>query len=280
MDPFKPFRHHEPIQVAPETFLIRQQQGEPDGAIQVAMNSLVIRGKEPVIIDTGTLANREDWLNDVFSLVDPKDVRWVILSHDDGDHTGNLRPVLELCPQATLVATSFMWERMAADIALPLDRMRWIDDGGSLDVGDRTLALVRPPIFDSPTTRGIFDSKTGLYWASDAFASPSTGEIENVAQVDRDAWEEGFFAFQRAVSPWHFMLDQAKFDRHVDRVATLDPKFIAGAHTPLISGDRVAEAIRLIRRVPALEPFAMPGQELLDSMVEAMNAQPNDALAA
>jgi flavorubredoxin len=26
----------------------------------------------------------------VFSLVDPKDVQWIFLSHDDVDHSGNL----------------------------------------------------------------------------------------------------------------------------------------------------------------------------------------------
>ena len=65
-----------------------------------------------------------------------------------------------------------MAERMGASLAVPPTRQRWVGDGEVLDVGDRTLRRVRPPIFDSPTTRGLFDPTTGVYWASDSFATP------------------------------------------------------------------------------------------------------------
>ncbi len=60
---------------------------------------MVIRGQEPVIVDTGTPANRKQWLEDVFALVEPDDVRWVFLSHDDVDHSGNLDEVMTACPE-------------------------------------------------------------------------------------------------------------------------------------------------------------------------------------
>ena len=49
---------------------------------------MVIRGREPVIVDTGAPVHRAQWLEKVFSVVEPEDVRWIFLSHDDGDHTG------------------------------------------------------------------------------------------------------------------------------------------------------------------------------------------------
>jgi flavorubredoxin len=42
-------------------------------------------------------------LKDVFSLVDPEDIKWVFISHDDVDHTGNVNALLEAAPNATLV---------------------------------------------------------------------------------------------------------------------------------------------------------------------------------
>ena len=38
----------------------------------VYLNSLLILGSEPLIVDTGTIANRDQWLKDVFSLVEPR----------------------------------------------------------------------------------------------------------------------------------------------------------------------------------------------------------------
>src|SRR5512146_1574454 len=91
-----------PIETAPETFLIPNlAPAGPD--LLLPVNSMVIRGAEPVIVDTGAPVHREQWLEKVLSLVDPEDVRWIFLSHDDPDHTGGLLDILELAPQATLV---------------------------------------------------------------------------------------------------------------------------------------------------------------------------------
>jgi hypothetical protein len=38
---------------------------------------MVIRGREPVIVDTGAPVHREQWLEKVFSVVEPEDVRWI-----------------------------------------------------------------------------------------------------------------------------------------------------------------------------------------------------------
>ncbi|HWC29464.1 MAG TPA: MBL fold metallo-hydrolase, partial [Dehalococcoidia bacterium] len=171
-DPRPQATHHDPLKIGPDTDLIRQLSGEGQAPQAVYVNSLVVLGEQPAIIDTGMVNNREAWLNDVFSLVDPKDVRWVFISHDDHDHIGNLPQVLAMCPNATLISSWFQVERLAGDLALPLDRMRWVSDGESFDAGDRVFAAIRPPLYDSPTTRGLYDSKTGVYWASDCFATP------------------------------------------------------------------------------------------------------------
>jgi Survival protein SurE len=96
------------------------------------------------------LFGRDQWLQNVFSVVEPEAVRWIFLSHDDHDHLGNLDPVLDLCQNATLLANYAMVGRLFGDVELPLERMRWINVGESIDVGDRELLMVRPPMFDSP----------------------------------------------------------------------------------------------------------------------------------
>ena len=79
-----------PTQIAPETFVIHDHEGEGTAPVVVPLNSMVIRGAEPVVVDTGMAENREQYLADVFALVEPDDVRWVFISHDDVDHTGNV----------------------------------------------------------------------------------------------------------------------------------------------------------------------------------------------
>jgi flavorubredoxin len=268
----------EPYEVAEDTFVIGPWHQPPGAPVGVSLNSIVIRGEEPVIVDTGTYFNRDQWLEDAFSLVDPADVRWVYLSHDDHDHVGNLRPVLDACPAATLATTWFMVERLSADYNLPIERMRWVNNGESFRAGDRTLTAVVPPLFDSPTTRGLFDDRTGFYWAVDSFASVLANPAVEASDVDRGEWTEGF-AINRMNSPWHQWLDHRKFGRHVDDVQSLGVSAIASAHGPALHGEMIEEAFRLIREVPHLEAPPLPGQADLEAIVASV-APPKELLTA
>ena len=103
--PLAPTRRVEPEEIAADTWLIHSAQDALGQPLVVYLNSMVIKGEEPLILDTNTIANREHFLDDVFNLVEPADVKWVYLSHDDVDHTGNLDEVMTACPNATLVAS-------------------------------------------------------------------------------------------------------------------------------------------------------------------------------
>lgn len=259
-----------PTQIAPETFLIHDHHGEGTDPVSVGLNSMVIRAAEPVVVDTGMAENREQYLADVFSLVDPEDIRWLFISHDDVDHTGNLNALMELAPNARLVIDWFMVERMGGSLDVPLDRWRWLRDGDTLDVGDRTLQLVRPPVFDSPTTRGLFDPTTGVYWASDGFASPMATPVRDIDELDPVAWLDGIHTFARYVSPWLELVDEAKFQRTVDRIEALEPKVMTGCHSPAITGDRVQDALAATRTAPWATVAPQPDQSVLDTIQAAL----------
>ena len=105
-----------PYEIAADTWVVPELfPAGPDAFVPI--NSMVIAGAEPVIVDTGTKLNEQRWLDAVGSIVDFDDVRWIFVSHDDHDHTGNLERVLELAPEATLVSTWFQLERLAGDSA-------------------------------------------------------------------------------------------------------------------------------------------------------------------
>jgi flavorubredoxin len=274
MPPVPPVRHHPPLRVAPDTYLIRSMFGEGEGPLAVYVNSMVIAGPEPVVVDTGTAVNRDAWFDDLASIVDLEDVRWVFLSHDDHDHVGNLVELLERAPQATLVTSWFSGERLAGDLHVPLHRQRWLEDGDVLDAGGRTLALVRPPLYDAPTTRGLFDPATGVYWAVDTYGVPVPAPVDDVGDLDPGLWEELFAGFNGMNSPWHAVVDPVLFGEQVARIERLGPTVLASAHGPAITGANVDEAHRKMRAVPGSAPMPTPRQADLDAMLTALASRP------
>lgn len=258
-----------PTRIDPDTWVVHQVQHALGAPLSVYLNSMVIAGSEPIIVDTGSINNREQWLDDVFGIIDPIDVRWVLLSHDDSDHTANLGPVMAACPNATLVCSWVLVERFSNAFGFPLERCRWLNDGEAMDAGDRRIAAVRPPVYDSPATRGFLDESSGVYWGVDAFATPCPGEpVASVADLEPGFWADGMAMFSHhALSPWVRMVDRQRYAAEVERVRAMGMTTIATAHSPLIAGPSIGEAFDLLRGLPDAAPPPAPGQDVLESVL-------------
>jgi len=261
----------QPEPVAPETWLIPTLAAEPSGAF-VGAHSLVIRGAEPMIIDTGCSLVRDAWLEKVWSVVDPADVRWIYLSHDDHDHLGNLFPVLDACPNATLIASFPIVNRLAGDIELPLERMRWLNDGESLTLPDRTLTAVRPPLFDSPSTRALFDESTGVLWGVDSFASLFPGAVYDARDIPADLFDSSFLSFNVDNTPWLEWVDPNKFAAHVAASAALEPRVLTSAHGPVYRDAAVADVYERTVTLAGRAPVPAPDQSILEMLLAVLMA--------
>ncbi|MFO1267616.1 MAG: hypothetical protein U1F25_00685 [Rubrivivax sp.] len=76
--PFPNMPAAQPERIAPDTWLIPNFAPAGEGLL-LPVNSMVIRGREPVIVDTGAPVHRAQWIEKAFSVVEPEDVRWIFL---------------------------------------------------------------------------------------------------------------------------------------------------------------------------------------------------------
>jgi hypothetical protein len=159
-------------------------------------------------------------------------------------------------------------------LQFPPRSCRWLNDGDRFDAGDRTLRAVRPPLWDSPTTRGLFDEQTGVYWGVDAWACPMLGgPMKTAAEYDPAFWGEGMAMFMHhALSPWLELLDHDRYRALCDRVQALGMTTIATAHSPLIPESSIDEAFRLLRELPAVPAPPCPDQVVLDAILSGAPA--------
>src|SRR5690242_12913002 len=104
----------QPYLVIDDAYLLPGHLADPGSSYAMQVNSMVILGTEPAVVDTGALVNREAFFQQLCGLVDPEQVRWVFLSHADADHAGNLAAVMDCCPGATLATGQATIARLVA----------------------------------------------------------------------------------------------------------------------------------------------------------------------
>ncbi len=232
----------------------------------LAVNAFVIRAKEPVLVDTGMGIEEEEFMKALASVVDPHDLKWVWLTHDDADHTGNIRKVLEAAPEARLVAHSLAVLRMSTAWAVPMHRVYWINPGERLSVGDRVLTAIRPPLFDNPTTVGVYDSKSEAFLSADCCGALIRSPARSVDEVSDSDLAAGMVGWASGDSPWVHMVEPNAFLRALEAVRQLAPKTILSAHLPPAPG-RTEELLAVLARVPTSTPFVAPNQTALEGIL-------------
>jgi glyoxylase-like metal-dependent hydrolase (beta-lactamase superfamily II) len=136
------------------------------------VSAYVLHAQQPLVIDTGLSTADKDFLSALGQVLDPADVRWVWITHPDRDHTGGLWALLDAAPNARLVSTFIGVGIMSCQWPIPADRVRLLNPGQVLDLGDRRLHAFRPPLFDNPATTGFLDDRSGALFTSDCFGAP------------------------------------------------------------------------------------------------------------
>jgi hypothetical protein len=236
--------------------------------------------EEPVLIDTGIAVDGEQFVDAVSSIVDPAALRWVWLTHDDADHTGNIARIFELAPNARLVTHAFSALRMATWWQVPLERVHAIRPGDKLPVGDRTLRAVSPPVYDSPMSIGIVDESTGALFSVDAFGALLPEATQNVADVPPDALAGGMVGWATSDSPWLHVVDRDQFGGVLERVKSVQPTHIFSSHLPAASGSSLDHFLQVLETVPDSEPFVPPNAEEFSHLVAALTAEPRPPVPA
>ena len=156
--------------IAPDVTVLSHAEPVP-GKGFLPIQSYLLSGKQPVLVDTGAVRTRDEFMAQLEQVIDPADIAWIVLTHPDTDHAGALPLVLEKAPKARLVVNWISTGKLSASMVPPMPRIRWVNAGESLAAGDRVLHFLRPPMYDCPSTSALFDSKSRALFTSDAFGA-------------------------------------------------------------------------------------------------------------
>ncbi len=240
------------------------------------VNAFVLLAGEPVLVDTGLAADGDQFVDALSSVLDPAALRWVWLTHDDADHTGNIQRIMELAPHARLVTPAFCALRMASWWPVPLDRVHAIRPGDELHVGDRTLTARQPPLYDNPTSTGVLDGATGALFSVDAFGALLPEATQELDEVPEEALTEGMLGWATSDSPWTHIVDQERYSGVLEEVRRLEPSHIFSSHLPAAGGHRLEQFLQVLEDVPDAEPLEGPDYEAFKELAAAMAEMQDD----
>ena len=253
----------------PDVSMLADPQQVP-GIGWLPVHAFVLHAAEPVVVDTGvSLADRR-FVEELGSVMEPADVRWIWLTHPDRDHTGGLTELLAAAPRAKLVTTFLGLGILGLEHEMPLDRVHLLNPGQSLDVGDRQLHAFRPPLFDSPATTGFQETGGGALFSSDCFGAPvATAELASCADV-REVPDDDLRAAQllwaTVDSPWVHDIDRRAYARSLGALGALQPSAVLSTHLPPVT-DGVARHLDTLALAPDAPAFVGPDQRALDEML-------------
>jgi len=236
------------------------------GAGFLPVNAFVIKAKEPVLVDTGMGMDSEEFMEALHSVIDPRDLKWVWLTHDDADHTGNLQKVLEAAPNARLAAYSLAVLRMSTAWPVPMDRVYWLNPGDSINAGDRNLTAIRPPLFDNPTTIGLYDDKAEAFFSADCFGAIIPSPVPSSADIAESDLTQGMAGWASLDNPWVHMVRPGEFSQTLDRIRRINPKMIFSAHLPPAAG-KTEQFLELLATIPSSTPSIAPNQAALEQIL-------------
>jgi flavorubredoxin len=240
----------------------------------VPVNAFVIKGKEPILVDTGTVVETAEFMPTLRSIIDPADLRWIWLTHTDADHIGSLHQLLAENPKLRVITTFLGVGIMSLFAPLPMDRVNFVRPGDKITLGDRTLTGVRPPAFDNPSTTGFYDDKSGVFFSSDCFGALLADPPENAADISDKDLREGQTFWATVDSPWLHKVDPGAFAEELKAIRSMEPKKILSSHLPAADGSMTERLLSTLADVPAAQPFVGPDQAALEEMLKAMTEVP------
>lgn len=152
-------------------------------------NSFLIRGEKTALVDTSHDKFRQLYLDTLTGLIDPAEIDYLIISHTEPDHSGLVKDVLQLAPQATVVGAKVAIQFLENLVHQPFKK-QLVKNGDKLDLGNgHVLEFVSAPNLHWPDTIFTYDAKTQTLFTCDAFGmhfcSDKTYD-EDLAEIEED----------------------------------------------------------------------------------------------
>lgn len=189
-------------------------------------NSYFIDAEKKTIVETTKETFWEEYEQKIRSVVDPAKIEYIVMNHTEPDHSGNLKKLLELAPNAKVVGTSVAIRYLKDMLEEDFESIA-VKDGHTLDLGDKTLRFISAPNLHWPDTMYTYLEEDKLLFSCDSFGCHFADDRIFDDEVD-DFGVAFRYYFDVIIKPFSkFML------KAIDKIDQLEIDAICPGHGPI-----------------------------------------------
>lgn len=190
-------------------------------------NSYFINAEKKTVIETAKEKFSDVYLSKLRSVTDPAELAYIVLDHTEPDHSGAMRQLLDLAPDAVVVGSGNAI-RYLADIVNRPFRSLIVKDGDTLDLGNKTLRFISAPNLHWPDSIYTYLAEDRILFTCDSFGAHFCHE-EMFDDLTGDYYADFKYYFDVILKPYSkFML------KAIEKIRPLDISMIATGHGPIL----------------------------------------------
>lgn len=191
-------------------------------------NSYLIRDEKIAIIDTVKAKFADVYLAHIKSLIDPSRIDYIIMQHNEPDHSGSLLKLLEIAPNAQVVcakpAVKYVENITNAEI-----NIKPVSNKEVLELGSKSLQFYTSPYCHWPDTMMTWLEQDNILFPCDVLGSHFCDSRMYNDAISRDFWPDFKYYFDSIMRPYKKNVRNA-----INKVEDLDIKVVAPSHGPIL----------------------------------------------
>lgn len=201
--------------------LFESQYQVPNG---ISYNSYVILDEKIAVMDTVDKRATEEWLNNLEMALNGRTPDYLIVSHLEPDHAGNIQILAQKYPNIKVVLSTKAFAMLPQFFDIDLsDRSVVVKEGDTLSLGAHTLHFVMAPMVHWPEVMVEYESTEKILFAADGFGKFGTLDTE-------EEWTpEARRYFINIVGKYGTQVQNL-----LKKAATLDIQMICPLHGPIL----------------------------------------------
>ena len=153
-------------------------------------NSYLILDEKVALVDTVAQCFSEEMIERIKKVIDPAKISFIIANHVESDHSGSIKELLRIAPNATIVGTQKCKEGLEKHY-FGNWKFQTVKTGDTLNLGERTLTFLEAPMLHWPDTMFTYIEKDSLLLSNDGFGQHLASSNRFDDEVDQNIlmWE-------------------------------------------------------------------------------------------